>query len=221
MVIDLSIPLHNDMKMLDVFPACEISDYFSYESTKERYLQPCHGCKTTLIAMVDHTGTHVDSPAHFIKGGKDVSQLPVDAYMGDAIYIDMSDKADETPISKELLTSALEKIKFAKSGKILLIKCSKKRWNEDGFLEVNTLTEEAADLIIEYGFKAVGIDCMCVDCMSDMRRPVHMKLLSKDIVIVEGLANMEQISNTQCQFIALPLKLQNASGSPVRAICIV
>lgn len=221
MVIDLSIPLYNDMKMFDIFPACKIGDYFSYENTKERYLPPCQGCKTTLIAMVDHTGTHVDSPAHFIKGGKDISQLPVDAYMGAAIFVDLSEKPDEMPVSKEMLVEALDKFSCSMSDKILLIRCSKKRWDDDGFLKVNTLTEEAAGLIIQHGFKAVGIDCMSVDCLDDMRRPVHMKLLSNEIVLIEGLANMEQIKSCQCQFLALPLKLQNASGSPVRAICIV
>lgn len=222
MIIDLSIPLYNNLKMLETFPACTINDFFSYEGTRERYLPPCQGCKVSLISLVDHIGTHVDSPAHFIIGGKDISQVAVDSYMGEAIFIDLSEKSDETPIGREMLLAALEKVRDnINRGKILLLKCTKKKWDEEGFLKVNTLTEEAASLIVEYGFKAVGLDCLSVDCLRDMRRPAHMKLLSNEVLVIEGLANLEQIDKIKCQFIALPLKLQNASGSPVRAICII
>jgi kynurenine formamidase len=219
MIIDLSVPIYNGLKM-GTFPAVEVKDHFTYADTKTKYLPPCQGCKVCHFSTIDHVGTHVDAPIHFIIGGKDISQVPVDAYMGDAIFVDLSEKSNDTPISGKMLSKALNKIQCSMKGKILLIRCTRTKWNEDGWLDVNTLTEEAADLIIECGFKAVGIDCLAVDCMKDMRRPVHMKLLSKEIVAIEALANMEQINKTQCKFIALPLKIQNGSASPVRAICI-
>ena len=39
--------------------------------------------------------------------------------------------------------------------------------------------------------------------------------------LVEYLTNLDQIGAARCRFIALPLKLEGADGSPVRAIALV
>jgi kynurenine formamidase len=49
---------------------------------------------------------------------------------------------------------------------------------------------------------------------------VHQALLRAEIVIVEGLANLDALQQEEVTFIALPLKLQGGDGSPVRAIAI-
>jgi kynurenine formamidase len=47
-------------------------------------------------------------------------------------------------------------------------------------------------------------------------------MLGAGILIVEGLANMEQLpGNEAFTFYSLPLKLQGRDGSPVRAIAIL
>lgn len=51
---------------------------------------------------------------------------------------------------------------------------------------------------------------------------VHVKMLGAKIVIVEGLANLEQVPlNTVVSFYSLPMKLEGRDGSPVRAIAII
>jgi len=49
---------------------------------------------------------------------------------------------------------------------------------------------------------------------------VHEALLGAEIVIVEGLANLDALTKEEVTFIALPLKLEGGDGSPVRAIAI-
>ncbi|MHC1693520.1 MAG: cyclase family protein [Sphaerochaetaceae bacterium] len=222
MIIDLTIPLKDGLKMLGTFPPVAIKDFFTFENTRDRYVPPCQGCKTTLISLIDHIGTHVDSPVHFISGGKDISQLPVDAYMGDAVFLDVSEKDHSEAITADMLRKHFAQLNLiVNPGKILLLRCTRKKWSEEGFLTVHTLSEDAAYLIVHMGFKAVGIDCMAVDSLEDLRRPAHMVLLSHEVVIIEGLNNLWEIGSSECHFIALPLKLEGASGSPVRAICIV
>jgi hypothetical protein len=46
-------------------------------------------------------------------------------------------------------------------------------------------------------------------------------LLSLRIPILEGLTNLDQLLGKQFRFIALPLKIAGADGSPVRAIAIL
>jgi kynurenine formamidase len=49
---------------------------------------------------------------------------------------------------------------------------------------------------------------------------VHQILLQAKIVIVESLANLDQIRQETVYFVALPLKIVDCDGSPVRAIAI-
>lgn len=55
-----------------------------------------------------------------------------------------------------------------------------------------------------------------------MKREVHLKLLSAPIYIVENLVNLEQLPlHERFTFMALPLKLKNATASPVRAVAFI
>ena len=49
---------------------------------------------------------------------------------------------------------------------------------------------------------------------------VHQILLGVEMVIVEGLAHLDSLQQDVVEFVALPLKLENCDGSPVRAIAI-
>ena len=221
-IIDFTIPLYDGLKMLPNFPACAIKKFLSHQESKERYSPPCQGCQVNIISVVDHLGTHVDAPIHFLPDGEDIAHLAVDSYMCRAKVVDLSDKEDSVAIGRKMLETACEKAQVnAQNDEILLLRCTKTTWEQPGYLQVKTLAEDAADFIVEKGFKAVGIDCMAVDCLEDMRRPVHLKLLSHRVLIIEGLQNLEQVPPTGCQFIALPLKIQGGSGSPVRAIGVI
>lgn len=220
MILDMTMPLSDGLKLLGSFPSVSITDFFGYDATKERYLPPCTGCKVEKVTLVTHVGTHADAPAHFVRGGDTMDTVDLEKYMGEAVLLDLSDRPQEQPVDGRLLNAALKRAGIENgTNKILLLRLTKKLWNEPGFTEVKGLTEEAAQIVVDYGFKCVGIDTMCVDCLEDMRRPVHMRLLSKGIVVVEGLVNMDQIPGRDCWFCALPLKLLGSGGSPVRAIC--
>jgi kynurenine formamidase len=41
------------------------------------------------------------------------------------------------------------------------------------------------------------------------------------VTVIEYLTNLEQIGVPRCRFIALPLRVTGADGSPVRAIALV
>lgn len=49
---------------------------------------------------------------------------------------------------------------------------------------------------------------------------VHQKLFRDGVVIVEGLINLDQLKPPVVEFIALPLRITDGDGSPVRAIAI-
>ena len=49
---------------------------------------------------------------------------------------------------------------------------------------------------------------------------IHEILLGGDIIIVEGLTNLEALSNDKVGLVALPLKIKDGDGAPARVIAI-
>src|SRR4030065_191807 len=45
----------------------------------------------TKLELISHTGTHIDTPLHFIPDGSTVSDMPLDATVGPARVIEIKD----------------------------------------------------------------------------------------------------------------------------------
>ena len=82
------------------------------------------------------------------------------------------------------------------------------------------LSKSAANYLVSKKINLVGIDSPSIDLGIKKSFPVHKILAKHDILIVENLANLAKISSLDFEFIVLPLKLKNATGSPVRAIAV-
>ena len=70
--------------------------------------------------------------------------------------------------------------------------------------------------------KLLGVDTPSVDLGVPVgeQMPIHQIILGNDISIIEGLANLNEITQERFYFIGLPLKIEDADGGPVRAIAI-
>ena len=68
----------------------------------------------------------------------------------------------------------------------------------------------------------IGVEPPSVADVNDLAEltEVHQTLFRGGVVIVEGLANLDQITQPEVEFIALPLKISGGDGCPVRAIAI-
>ncbi len=80
------------------------------------------------------------------------------------------------------------------------------------------LSKSATDYLVSKKINLVGIDSPSIDLGIDKSFTAHKILAKNDILIVENLSNLEKIPNLEFNFIILPLKLKDATGSPVRAI---
>ena len=74
--------------------------------------------------------------------------------------------------------------------------------------------------MISKNVNLIGIDSPSIDVGSDGKFSVHHILSKNNVLIVENLCNLEKISGIHFKLIVLPLKLKDATGSPVRAIAI-
>lgn len=221
-VIDLTLPLWDGLKTLPNLPGISIEDYYTFAQTEKSYEPPCRGVTIKTIGMPDHLGTHIDAPLHFIPGGKDISEIPPDYLIGEAVVIDASQRDCKNPLSLELLRKFMQEqeIEILKND-IVLLRCWPGKWGEEGYFACESLYGEIADFFLEKGIKALGIDTLSVDSFQDKKRPVHMKLLGHEILIIEILVNLDKIPKARFKFIALPLCLKQASASPTRAIAVI
>lgn len=159
------------------------------------------------IETSTHIGTHIDAPFHFDDNGVRVDDLDINRYIGDATVIEVMDKA---LITEEVLKN------FDIKGTILLIR-TKEKANQEIFPEtIPVLTEKAIEYIARIGIELFGIDVTSVDPIDSKTLDNHHKLYRNDIMIIEN-AVLEDVTAGYYDFVALPLKIKGADGSPVRA----
>lgn len=218
--IDLSLEIYHGLKTYQSHRPISISEDSTFANSGHRYCLPCHGFESRKLDMSDHTGTHVDAPNHFIPGGKSAAEIELDQMMGQAIMLDVSHKKYDQLVTADLLEEALQKQgQTIHENDIVLIHMFPKAWGSDGFFEAVSLSDDAADWLTDKKIKMVGIDLPNADEHTNMQRPVHMKLLEKEIYIIENLVQLQALPREQhFTFMGLPLKIKGATASPIRAI---
>jgi kynurenine formamidase len=155
-----------------------------------------------------HVGTHMDGPMHMIPGGKKLSEFPVSHFFGHGKIVDAF---GQNPIDSQLLSSCQ-----LKQGDIVLVKTGFSEFygQKKYFEEYPDITEDFAQKLIDARVKILGLDSPSPD-----RKPfaIHKMLLSRDILIIENLTNLDNILMENFIVTALPLNLDSDSA-PARVI---
>ncbi len=181
-----------------------------------------------IIQYCEHSGTHVDSPAHFFKGGTTLDALPLDSLMGPAVVLDLTSKRGDVPIDASDLENAQSIASPIEPGDVVLlrsdhsllwdIKPRNRAFVDDGW---PYLTADAAKYLVQAEIRAFGVETPDPDRLGTTEFPVHHALLPAGIPIIENLCNLDQIVLARCEFIALPLKVRAGTGGPCRALALV
>ena len=78
------------------------------------------------------------------------------------------------------------------------------------------------DYLLQSGKKGVGLDTIGVDPIADAYLSIHRRLFQDhDLVVMENLANLDQLGDGLFTLFALPLRYQDADGSPIRAVAVL
>jgi arylformamidase len=183
------------------------------ESSKELATD---GANVSSLCFGAHTGTHVDAPNHFIDGTRRIDELDIDKLVGRCRVVEI--EGSVIAIGPEHLPP-LDNI-----DRLLLKTRNSDFWStpEDGFrTDFTYITEAAAKKIVDAGLKLIGIDYLSIEAPGAVGHPVHITLLSKEVVILEGL-DLREIAPGDYELICLPLKYVggNGDGSPSRTILI-
>jgi arylformamidase len=161
------------------------------------------------VTMSTHTGTHIDAPYHFDNDGKKVIELDFNLYIGPALVVQLQ---QPTSIGlKELQDVPLQGVKR------LLIKSG--AWKDKTVFpkSIPHIEPELAAYLGEQGVQLLGLDLPSVDPLDSKELSAHHELNRHGIHILEGLV-LDKIEPGEYELAALPLPLEQADGSPVRAV---
>ena len=184
----------------------------------ERGLLADRAYKYDITNTHSHVGTHVETPAHFFDGGKDVTELPLTTYFGRAILLEIDDAQENLAILPPLMEKAIGDI--IQDGDIVIC-----RNNDEESLKGNRpkpyLTPEAAQWFRDHKIKMLGIDNN-VGLSKDVPtgRKLHDILMSVDVAIIEWLDNLDQLRKREFFLMALPFKVKIMDSSWARVIAI-
>lgn len=208
-IIDLSLPVGNSMRGVDIRAAKTIA--------KE-------GWNATTLELYSHCGTHMDAPIHFVDGAASIDQQDLGVCVGPALVVDLTLNGpvrDGQLITVEHLQSYHAQIH---SGSRLLLRTDwHKRFATDEYRDaLPRISVELAKWLVDRQVAMIGVEPPSVADVNNLKEltEVHQILFNGNVLIVEGLANLDQISQTVVQFVALPLKISGGDGCPVRAIAI-
>ncbi len=167
--------------------------------------------------LSSHVGTHVESPYHHLQDGTDVAGLSLGALMGDAVVLDFTGREPDELIA---LDDLMELNTDIRPGDIVLIRTGYDRDYGKSDYGRPYLSQELVDWFVEKPISCLGIDASGIEKYKAESQPSHKKLFSADIPIIEELTNLGEISRDRFVFVGLPLRVQGADASPIRAIAL-
>jgi kynurenine formamidase len=225
-VHDVSPTLGPDLPMWFMYEAPQVTPLFGHAE---------RGAAANSVTIAEHSGTHIDAPFHFDADGKTIDQVAPDT-----LLLRPYKKFDLTALnlqpgdlaSADDLRSAADQAGFAlQAGDVAIVECGWDRYlpggpdakdpawwgrNQPG------LSEDACALLVDAGVVAVASDTAACDvAVRDgeiLSGHGHMAaFLPNGILIVEGLHGLASVPAAGL-FVAVPLKIQGGTGSPVRVL---
>jgi kynurenine formamidase len=181
------------------------------------------GYNEHLISMLSHTGTHVDAPRHMLKGGKPLDQFPLDKFTGRAMIIDCRGRDEISLDFLQPFESKIASVEF-----VLFYTGWQHRWNTGSYFDNCPIpTKEAAIWLTGFNLKGIGLDAFSVDTIgsattvNEENLPNHYVFLRKEVLLLENLTNLDKLPDSPFTFQCFPLRVEDADGSPVRAVAII
>jgi arylformamidase len=162
--------------------------------------------------MGSHSGTHVDAPAHFLKGGATVDRAPLGVLIGTARVIEITDAESIKP-------AELKRHRIRKGDRILFKTRNSAIWQTAGRFDEDFvyITAEGAKYLVEREVSVVGVDYLSVGGYHRDGSEVHRTLLGAGAWLIEGL-DLSSVEAGRYDLICLPLKIKDGDGAPARVI---
>jgi kynurenine formamidase len=192
------------------------------------------------FAAAEHGGTHLDAPIHFFQDRHTVDLIPLDRLVGDAVVVDVAPACAENHDYQVTITDLRNwetQHKRQLVDVIVLLRTGfGQYWNDRprylgtdktgpaaiAELHFPGLAPEAARWLVEHrAIKSIGIDTASIDYGQSQKFESHVTLCRHNVPVFENIAKLEAVPATGSTVVALPMKIGQGSGAPLRIIAIV
>lgn len=182
------------------------------------------------VSFMEHCGTHMDAPAHAIKGGAYVDELPLPALVGPACRLDLRERcggvADFEVTSADIKDYERRHGRIPKEAIVLMHTGWDQRFSNparyvetsaDGGWHWPGVAGEAAEMLADREVHGVGIDSIGLDGGAvAMTLAAHRAVLGSGAFIVENVAHLADVPATGAVVLTAPIKTYHGSGGPTR-----
>ncbi len=183
----------------------------------------------------EHTGTHLDIPAHFAAGGETLDNYPADAFIAPAVVIDIAARAEEDPDAMvtvdDLLAWESANGEIPEGALVCMYSGWESRWDdveafrnadEDGVMHFPGFSGEAAQwLLDERNINGIGVDTLSLDIGPSTTFDAHLAILPAGKYGIENLKNLAAIKDRNATlFVGIP-RYEAGSGGPCRVLALV
>jgi arylformamidase len=208
-VVDLTQPMTNGMPVMEGITPPRFRDLAEVATD---------GYAMSEYTFVNHTGTHVDAPAHQIAGGATLDDIPLDRLVTEAFTIDLS-VHDPGPVGVAELERFLPDVR---PGDIVLFRSGNAaNWGTGAYWHGWCYPDAAAAAaLLLAGVSGVGFDGPSADPVESTGYELHQVWLSAGAIILENLAGLDQLP-ARCRIVVAPLKVSGANGGPARVLALI
>ena len=178
------------------------------------------GWNAKTLHLYSHAGTHMDAPFHFDVNDQTIDEFEVSRFICDSWVIptNASPKQKLTIQDLGVFSDLIQKGDgiILQTGWAYYVNESKYREELPG------IHEELAHWFVDKQINLLAVEPPSIADVMDLAEvtKIHKILLGGDIIIVEGLTNVDTLSNEKVRLIALPLKIKDGDGAPARVIAI-
>jgi kynurenine formamidase len=230
-VLDLTREISPEIPVYPGHMKVAIWDHLTHAESKLRIGDtPFKGYAVKGISFCDHDSTHMDAILHFNPDRPDLSidTFAIENCFTDAAWIDVSDVAPRTHITRDRVERALADAGVAKlpaGGTLLYYTGAAKLWESGDALgyvsQYPGLDAEASRFILDGGVVNVLTDAVSTDNPADPAYPNHAAHAEYLVNHTEVVANIEKIPRHEGFGVMLvPLRLVGCTGSPVRVFAV-
>ncbi len=210
--VDLTLTISQDLPM---FPGSPKPHFISWSKIKS------DGYNLELLFLSSHTGTHIDAPFHFIEKGRKIHEILLARFVSNAILIHIQKGANQLITRSDIIKFEKKAARIKNNSTVVFSTGWQKNLQKQYYFKKNPgLSISAARYLVSKKINLVGIDSPSIDKGNDTKFSVHQIFSKNNVLILENLCNLEKIPKDHFKLIVLPLKLKDATGSPVRAIAV-
>ena len=184
------------------------------------------------LSLPEHSGTHLDAPAHFVSDGATVEEITIGALVRPAVCLDVRGLVGDD--ASFTLTAEMVETMEARDGQIpagtaVLVCTGWDRFHRDAERyrgpgdspSFPGIGADAAQLLVDRRVVGIGIDTLSVDAGHANTFPAHHNTLPAGLWHLEGITRLERVPARGAWLVAAAVPIVDASGAPARAFAIL